>query len=298
MTEANTGSVAALEQPAGTPAAANGTTDPGSTGGASDPFSGLETDTRSWVEKAGIKDVATLAAKARNAESLIGKSIQVPGDDAKPEDIDKFLDKATAKYRPKDAAGYEFKLPEGVPKEMPYDADFATAFKAEALKGGLTTRQAGLAHDFYVQTAAKSFAAQQAAEADLQTKATDALVAKWGQPDSDTFKRSSEMATRAIDGLGIGKALADSGIFVKTEKGLVVRNADLALALERVGSSMFKEDSLVGGTGGVTSDNPFKDGPDKGNQTVMMQAIKTDKAAAIRAIRAAGFKPEQWHITE
>ena len=295
MTNVDPGSVAAA--PAGTPGENKGGGDQGSDATASDAFAGLDTGTREWIGTKGYKTVADVTAAARNAESLIGRSVQIPADDAKPEDIEKFLDKATAKYRPKDADGYEFKLPEGVPKEMPYDADFAKEFKGAAHKLGLTARQAAAVHDFYVGRAAGAFTAQGEANGARASAATEALEKAWGKPDSETFQKQSDNALRAIKGLGGDELMAsfrEAGLFAKVGANDVVMSGPIAIALAKVGERLFKEDSLEAGSSQNASDNPFKDGPDKGNLTAQGILWNSDPEKAERLVRAAGFTPEQF----
>lgn len=301
MTPDNAGS--ASESDAGTPAAATGANDQGSNSGASDPFVGLETGTRDWVEKAGIKDIASLAAKARNAESLIGRSVQLPGDDAKPEDVDKYILKATEKYRPKEPDGYEFKLPEGVPKDMPYDAEFAKGFKGEAHKLGLTAKQATALHDFYVGSAAKVFSGASdkvKADADAAEKqyaenavaATQALEKEFGKRDSPEFKTAVETIERTVKSLG-GDGLWNDLVEMKVidANGLVLR-PNFAVAMHKA-SALFKEDKLESGTSAGGADNPFMGT----NVTLQMQAIRADRAGALRLISAAGKQPSDFGLS-
>ena len=54
---------------------------------------------------------------------------------------------------------------------------------------------------------------------------------------------------------------------------------------------------VQGQGGGNAADNPFKDGPGKGNQTVQMQMIAKDRAGAERLMQQAGFKPSDWNLS-
>ena len=280
---------------AGSADAAKGAGDQGSNAGAADPLAGLDTGSREWVEKNGVKSLADAVKTAREAQSLIGRSVQIPADDAKPEDVDKFLSKATEKYRPKDAAGYEFKLPDGVPEGMPYDAEFAGEFKQWAHDNGLTASQAQKLHDNWVGKAVTAFTKS---NEDLATKvstATADMEKEWGASDSEGFKANAAWAVRAGEGLGLMDALKEVGLLGPDN---LVLNSKIAVALAKVGQAMFKEDSLEGGGGGAVADNPFKEGPGKGNLTEQMQLIRTDRPRAIRLIRAAGHEPKGFGLTE
>ena len=318
MTDAATGSATPAPSPAvaaaaaanaGIPPASNGAAAPGGsgTGAAADPFSGLETGIREAVGKHGIKDMSPesfgkLAKIAVSAESLIGKSVQVPDfATAKPEELDKFYGKLG---RPEKADGYEFKLPDGMPEGMPYDGEFAKAFKAEAHKAGLTPKQATAAHDFYVAKAADQFKASQQALVEKAEAATGALEKTWGPKTGDKFKDGSEMALRAIKGLGLEAAVQTTGLL---GPGNLVLDPAVALAFEKVGRTMFREGELPTGLPGAGADNPFKDGPAtisepgkpaKGNLTEQMAAIKKDRKAAATMMRAAGRKPSEWGLPD
>lgn len=298
MTDATNGS-ATLNADAGTPGAANGGNGEGSSGAAADPFAGLDAGTREWIGKAGVKDVAALAAKARNAESLIGRSVQLPAKDAKPEDHDAFLAKVLAPYRPEKAEGYDFKLPEGLPENMPYDQDFAAKFKAAAHSAGLTAKQSAALHDFYVKSTAEVFQKSTEATAAKAAAATKAVEEAWGGAvDSDAFKASANFANRALRELGgedLQKAFTDAGLL---GDGGVILNPAIAIAFAKIGKALFTEGGMDKGATAAAADNPFKDGPMGGNQTMMHKAIKEDRQKAISLIRAAGHKPEDWGIKD
>lgn len=312
MTEANAGSAssdaaavnaAVITGNAGTPAATNSAaaaTNGSGKSDAADPFAGLETGTREWVGTKGYKSVGDIAKAAQNAESLIGKSVQIPDADAKPEDWDKFYGKVG---RPEKSDGYEFKLPDGVPKEMPYDGEFANGFKPIAHQLGLTAKQAAGVHDFYVGQAAGYFGKQSEAKTQQVVAATAALEEKWGPSGSEAFQAKVDSSIRALKGLGIEEDLRAAGLMssVSGPEGKtynVVTHPKIAMALAEIGSKLFREDGLVTGQGGAVVDNPFKDGPGKGNITDQMVAIRKDKAGAIRSMRAAGHKPEDFGLTE
>ena len=120
---------------AGSPEAGNGETIEGSMASASDLLSGLDGDSRNWIDANGIKGdnpadlLSGLVTKSREMESLIGRSVRLPGEDATDEDVAGFYDRMTERLRPDDPSGYQYELPEGLPEEMPYDADFVDAWR-------------------------------------------------------------------------------------------------------------------------------------------------------------------------
>jgi hypothetical protein len=295
----------------GTPAAATGDKGPGTGSPAAiapaDPFAGLDTGTLEWIGKKGVKDVASLAKTAFNAESLLGKSVQVPDANAPAEDWNKFYGRLG---RPEKADGYEFKLPDGVPTNMPYDAEFAKDYKSWAFEQGLSPKQAASVHDHFVGRAAQAFKAQQEAFETKVTSATDALEKAWGAKDGEKFKAGVESATRALKGLAGGKLEASfkaAGLLAELDGKPIVVDPALALAFSEIGDKLFREGEFAHGDGGGLTDNPFVDGPAtmespghpaKGNLTAQMAAIKKDKAGAMRMMRAADHKPSDWGLPD
>lgn len=290
MTEAVSGSVVVETPPAGSPPAANGLPGQGSPPASDDPLAGLaEPGSRDWAEKNGIKSLPDAVKAAREAQALIGRSVQVPGDDAKPDEVDKYLDKATAKYRPKDAAGYEYKLADGLPEDFNYDKDFAAESKTWAAEGKLTSRQAQLLHDKWVAKQADAHKAAREAFAKRVNEASDALVKDWGPLEGEKFKGESEMALRALRGLELEDSFHSLGLLAQigNDRNIVV-DPKVAHALATVGRAMFKEDTLVTGTGGgAAGNNPFA----TGNATEQNILWNKDRAKAMSLIQAAGKTP-------
>lgn len=297
MTDATNGSATATVLDAGTPAGATGTdgANPGSqgagspTGGAVDHFSGLDAGTREWVEKAGVKDVPSLAAKAMNAEKLIGASIRVPGDDAKPEEWEKFFARLG---RPDKPDGYEFKPPADMPSDLPYDQEFASWFKGAAHGAGLSTKAATTLHDSFVQMSVKHM---QAAAAKQVTEATAALEKAWGPKGSPEYKAQVELGTRGIRALGGDELLSSLKTSGLLGPGGEVLDATVAKAFATAGRLLAKEGEMVNGSGTGGGPNPFADGSQ--NMTEQMRLIRNDPNRAQSLIRAAGKQTSDfgWH---
>lgn len=287
-----TGSVAGENQPAGAPVVTTGSDGQGSpTPAASDPFSGLEGDTRKWVETKGYKSVPDVVTAALNAEKLIGRSVQVPGADAKPDEIDKYLDKATAPLRPKDADGYEFKLPDGLPEDFNYDKDFAKEAKGWAHEGKLTSKQAQVMHDKWVAKQAAAYKEASEAFAKRVSETHDALVKDWGPLEGEKFKDESEMALRALKGLELEDSFHKLGLLTQigNDRNVVV-DPKVAVALATVGRSMFKEDKLVTGNSGGGENNPFAGT----NSTEQNLIWNKDRGKALSLIAAVGKSPSDF----
>ena len=290
---------------AGAPALPNGTgNDPNGSvaDGAADPFAGLDAGTREWVGKKGYKSGADAAKAAFNAESQLGSSVRLPGKDAKPEDWDKFRSEIVAKLpadhrAPEKAEGYEFKLPDGIPAEMPYDADFASSFKPLAKEIGLSAKEAQKVHDFYVGKAADHFKAQMTEHGKKASDATEALEKAWGKSETDEFKGKVNSAFRAIKGLD-GKdngelmaSLKDAGLLGELNGAAYVVSAPIAIALAKIGDALYREDNLVPGYGGAPSGaNPFAGK----NLTAQNLLWNQDQARAEAFIRAIGKTPKDF----
>jgi hypothetical protein len=285
---------ATVQPDAGTPDVPASTGAPeGSTPAAAtaDPFSGLDTGTREWIGKKGIKGVEDLAKTALNAESLIGNSVRVPGADATAEDWEKFYAKAG---RPEKADGYEFALPEGLPETVPYDAEFASEFKTWAHEAGLSPRQAQALHDKWIGKVSGLTAAQQQAlaadAAKRATAATEGMEQLWKAPaSSPEFAAKLQDARRAIDNLGGDKLIAEMQANGLLAEDQTILSPMLMDVFAKAGAALFKEDALVTG-GNTPADNPFI----KGNLTEMMQVIRSDPNRAQRLIAAAGKTPKDF----
>jgi hypothetical protein len=286
MTEAN--------GPAAAEAAADNRTsdDPNAGNGSSasgDWLAGLEGDNRSLVEAKGWRSVNDAIKSYREAETRLGQTLSVPGKDATAEDWNKLYDKLGRPGKPTD---YALKVDRtNLPADLPYDETFSIEFRNWAHEQGLNNRQAQALHDKYVAKFADGFrhnARQLAAE--QQTAHRD-LTAKWGDPQSEGYKREVELMSRAARHLGLTEALAKGGL-ITADGG--IRNSQLALALARVGSELFAEDSFAAGGGGVVS-NPFADG-NAFNVTEQGKLVRSDPNKARALIRAAGKDPVRYGL--
>lgn len=285
MTTAAEGSVDASVRSAGTPDTPL-VSDNGSTDTNASPFAGLQDEgTRKWIETKGLKSVEDLAKTAFNQESLLGSSVRLPGQDAKPDEIDKFYSKLG---RPEKPDGYEFKRPEGLPADLPYDETLAGEFKSWAHKEGLAPRQAQGMHDAFASWQAEKATEHMTALTQAVEDTADALVKEWGPQDSEGFKAKHEMANRALKKLGLVESFEKSGIILQ---GGALTDPQLAKAFSEIGERMFGEDSIDGDSS-VGGKNPFKD--DTFNLTDIGNLTKNDPDQARRLAREAGKDPDQW----
>jgi hypothetical protein len=280
---------------AGNPAEGNVAPANNGSGGATgnDGWTGLLADegnrktveAKGWATK-GLDDVVT---SYRELESKLGKAIVPPGDDAKPEDLNAFYAKLG---RPEKAEAYEFKLPEGLPENFPYDGKAAEKYKVWAHDAGLPPKQAQALHDMYVKDTAAQLQAHQEAYAKSVEAAHNELVKEWGDPKSGTYERNQELANRAIRQLGGTELLGELKAVGAFGPNGEVKSPKLAKALAKVGESLYAEDTMFGGpTAGA---NPFSSKTE--NLTLQGQIIRDDPDRAKVLIRQAGIDPSEYGL--
>lgn len=284
----------------GTPGAQGadgGTGSSTNTDGGADPFAPLEDkETREWLQKIGVKDVGSLAKKAREQERLLGSSIRVPGKDATDEEKQAFLNKLG---RPEKPDAYEFAVPENLPEDLPYDGERATAFKSKAHELGLTTAQAKELHDWFVGETVKDFNGlserRSGQTAEKARTETEKLVKLWGPLDGEVAKTELEFADRALQLAGGDAAVEEFKAYgLIAEDGKTILSAHLAQTFANIGKALFKEDEVLRGNTDRLG-NPFAEG-EGFNLTKAMQIFKQDKAHAYSLITAAGKKPSDFGL--
>lgn len=285
---------------AGSTPAGNGDVQEGSSPSPStDIMSGLDAGSREWITNNGIKTddpaamLSGLVTKSREMESLIGRSVRLPGEDATDEDYAGFYDKVTERLRPQEASGYEFDVPETMPENVPYDSEFADEFRAFAHEVKLPKSVAKQAHDWWVSKAVEKAKANQEAYlteyTERVTSATKAIGEAWGPEGSEGYKAKQELFFKAAKGLGILDEL--TGTVIDDNNQVV--NPKMVIALSKVGEAMFAEDSLVEG-GDVFASNPFAN--DTVNRTKQDEIVRKDPEKAKRLIKMAGKDPQTWRL--
>lgn len=286
MTTADAGSVADANPSAGAPDNAQKPADNGSAAGSDSPFAGLQdAGARDWVGKKGYKSVDDLAKAALSLEGRLGTSLTVPGAEATETEWNTFYSKTG---RPEKPDAYEFKRPEGLPADLPYDEALAGNFKKWAHGAGLNGKQAQTLHDQFALAQAEQAKAHVTALTKAVETTADALVKEWGPQDSEGFKTKHEMANRALKKLGLVESFKKSGIILADN---ALTDPALAMAFSQIGEKMFAEDRIDGGDapGGK---NPFKD--DSFNLTEITALARSDPDKARRLAREAGKNPDEW----
>ena len=162
------------------------------------------------------KTVGEVIKGYNEAQKLIGaKGVIVPGDNAKPEDIDKFYNTLG---RPEKADGYKLDQIDNVHEKIRGNTDIEKNFRAMAHKLGLTQKQASAMYKDYVGGVSQgltkkdeeSLAARQKAEADLRQE--------WGGEYDNNMNRVKSVIDKyggegARDGFG---ELGNNPVVLKT----------------------------------------------------------------------------------
>lgn len=263
----------------GNPGDVTGDGDQGSNTEASAFLDALSEDNRQLAESRKLDSPEKIFKSYRELQSKLGETLNVPGDDADNDAWDKFYARIG---RPEDAKGYEFKMPEGLAENFPYDQDSAGMFAEWAHGAGLSPRQAQKVHDNFVTARNAEFIAGSEASDAAATEAHKLITKEWGEPNSDLYKRNSELANRAIRELG-GEALEKSfkanGLF--NESGSV-KDAAIAFAMAKVGQDLYSEDTVYSGE--ARTRNPFD--PKIENLTEQGRVLREDPELAKNLIRA------------
>lgn len=124
---------------------------------------------------AKFKTAEDLAKSYIALEGRLGGSVAIPGKDAKPEEVEAFLDRLG---RPKSEVDYELTPPEKMPEGIEYNDEMEADFRLAAHKAGLTQTQAQGLYDWYMQAAAGRLA--EAPKGLTRAQAVAALKKEWG----------------------------------------------------------------------------------------------------------------------
>jgi hypothetical protein len=248
---------------------------------------------KGWVGDDGTVKADDVLKGYQSLEKRMGSMVAVPDDKAKPEDVDAFWKKLGY---PGDAKGYEFAVPQDLPKEVPYDQATAEWFRETANELKLPKGTATALHDKFVGRmveVAKGSIEQAATqfEQEIQTKAKtthEELVKDWGTPGSPEYIQNRDAAVRAANAFpGAVDAFKEAGLLTKDG---VFANPNVARMLSQLGKTM-QNDTFVGnGTGGNTA-NPFA--KETRNATQSSLLIKSDPQKAATLAAAAGWTPDE-----
>lgn len=222
-------------------------------------LSDLDEDTRKFVIARGAKSPADAAKQLREqigeVTRLQQEAIRPPKDDAPQEEWDKFHARLG---RPEKADGYQFKLPESLPKDLPYDEGFAAEFKNWAHGAGLAPRQAQALHDGYVAFSVKQAQAQAAHYDQLADASSKDLAKAWGEASSPEFQKNIGVVQRVIADKGDEfKAALTSGPIMDAQ-GRVSNSAIVRLIAE-LAADRYTNDRVISGSPAPGREIPLED---------------------------------------
>lgn len=252
-------------------------------------MTGLSEDNAALMKAKSWSDPNAVVDSYRSLEQQASLQVGIPTAESTPEQVSAFREKFGV---PKEAAGYEFTPPEGLPENAQVNTELWDNFKEWAHEAGLSTTQAQDLYARGVQFGVQQSEVSETVAADMQNAATDALAATWGPQDGDLFKRNVELTDRAIRNLGgaeLRTALEETGVL--SAEGAVM-NAAIVQALSKVGANLFAEDTLYGG---ITSDkNPFS--KEHLNLSEQGRILKSNPQHAQTLIQLAGLDPKQFGL--
>lgn len=273
-------------QPATTPSPQK---EPPATGGA------LNEDNSAWLANKGFKSNDDIVNSYRNLERQLGNSVTLPGDDAKPEDLAKFRSRLGVPDKPD---GYELKLPDGLPEQMPYPDEDVAAFKGWAHEAGLTPKQAQAIHDKFVAKQAEALQGwEQTVNARLAETQAE-LIKENGPTDSQKFQQFVADAARGLKAVdviapGMRQELAELGALIVRDGKPYPASARVMKVLATLGTLYGEDGGLIGSGNTAGGDNPFVPGH---SYNVTQQALlrRTDPERAKALYLQAGGDPRRW----
>ena len=260
---------------------------------------------KGWVADDGNYKVADIAKGYQELEKHLGTLNRVPDEKAAPEEWDKFN---KSRGWPGDVKGYEFKLPDNLPPELPYNQKLADTFKEVFNAERLPVKTAQNLHDKFVQVQADMLKADVQAMADniakQATTAHETYVKEWGDPKSEAYKQNTEAARRALQGdpklQGLEAKLKQTGLLTKEGH---FTNFEIGHLLANHGKQFMNDKFVTPNGQGRTGENPFaRTGADgkpnpSFNVTEAARLVKQNPVEAKRLIVAAGDDPASYGFT-
>jgi hypothetical protein len=212
--------------------------DPGSqSGNGQDWVAELELDdtTRESLRKTTFKTREDLAKGYLNLQSKLGKSVQLPGENATEEQRIELFKKLGM---PDSFEGYDLSRPQDLPEGLAYDEDFENAFRSAAHKSGLTKAQARGLYNWYNTRIIEQVKTAGETAKQVYKKAEESLRTEWGE----NFEKETTLTRRFVEKYGgqdLQQFLDQSGL-----------GNDLRLirAFNKAAHAV-GEDSLIGGEG-------------------------------------------------
>ena len=259
---------------------------------------------KGWLADDGSYKTADVLKSYQNLEKQLGSTSRVPDEKAAPEEWDKFH---KSRGWPGDVKGYEFKLPENLPADLPYNQKMAETFKEWANSERLPVKTASSLHDKFTTFQAEQYKADIAAFEQSLTdsaKASHATFTKeWGDPGTETYNKNTEAARKAFSDpklQGLEAKLKAAGLLTKDGN---FTNFEIGHLLASHGQQ-FLNGSFVQPNGQPRAgENPFmrtlpdgKPNPSF-NMTESARLLKQNPSEARRLILAAGQSLADYSLT-
>jgi len=185
-----------------------------------------------------IKDVGSLGKSYLEMVKYQGRSVSIPADDARDEEVDKVYRKLG---KPESPDKYDSTAPKTMPQDLPLDDERIARFRDKAHKLHLTAKQArGLFEMVIEDDAAKHGLTQKTME-----DSEKALKEEWG-PSADVNFAYVENFSKAIFSEASMKKLTLSGL---------ANDPDIARDLSRAGRKFLAEDETIFGDGAITQES-------------------------------------------
>ncbi|POF29600.1 hypothetical protein CLV41_10823 [Roseibium marinum] len=269
-------------------------------------LSALSDEDKAFASENGWRGVGNVLESYRSLQEQLSGSLTVPDKTASAEAKAAFYADISRNWTPKE--GYQFKLPDALPENFPYDQSFAEEAGGWFQEAGLHPDAAQALHDRWVGKMAEQFASHEETAREASLKQTEtaeaahlALVKEYGEPDSDSYQNVVAKADRAISGLksagvDLTNWFSEKGALTEAGKDGLQKVIDPVAVklLAFVHDSAFAEDGLSGLGEGPGGANPF----DKGNPNLRLQSelLESNPARARQLIVSAGRDPRMFGL--
>ncbi|PVB59315.1 hypothetical protein [Labrenzia sp. 011] len=269
-------------------------------------LSTLSDNDRALATENGWQDIGSVLESYRTLREQLSGAVTLPEKSASEEDRAAFYAELSKTWTPED--GYQFRMPEALPENFPYDQAFAKEAEGWFQEAGLHPAAAQKLHDRWVGKMADQFTAHEQASRDAarqQAEAVEAahraLVKEYGEPGSDGYQNVVAKAERALSGLknagvDLGDWFSGKGALTQPDENGLQQVADPAAVklLAFVHDKAFAEDGLaVSGTEGGGA-NPFD--RDRPNLKEQSDLLERNPARARQLILAAGRDPRKFML--
>ena len=195
---------------------------------------GLPEELKSEKSLESFKDIGGLAKSYVEAQKMIGGSVRIPKEDAKPEEWEAFYRKLGKPEKPEE---YGIKKPDDLPEGVSWNDDLTKWFVSAAHAAGLNKSQ--------VSKIINGWNEMESSKAHAMTKELGQQIVKLRESWGDQFDGRVELGVRGIERL-LGKDANDfKDLMDKTGLG----NHPLILKYAYAVGNLLKEDGYIVGDG-------------------------------------------------